>query len=332
MTAANSRTLVVGIDEAGYGPLLGPLVVSAVAFRAPTALVATNWWEPLHDAITQKARVREPRLVVADSKDLSRRKDGLRLLERAALAFLCLPTADGTQRRYPPTLRGLLGQLNRSVVDGLREYPWYQDADFDLPAANDPTAISTQRTVLATSLARSGIEFVGAGSEILLEGHFNRLVGATRNKSVALLGQTIRLIQRMAQADGADTMSVYIDKQGGRQNYGQPLMTAFEDARLEIIEETDTTSAYRLLRPQAAWEIRFIQQGESHHLPIALASIFSKYVRELFMCAFNTFWRTHVPAVKATAGYYQDGLRFLKDIDAAIRTLQIDRNLLIRSR
>ena len=45
-----------------------------------------------------------------------------------------------------------------------------------------------------------------------------------------------------------------------------------------------------------------------------------------------SFWRAHVPTVTPTAGYYQDGLRFLKDVDTAIRKLQIDRELLIRSR
>ena len=52
-------------------------------------------------------------------------------------------------------------------------------------------------------------------------------------------------------------------------------------------------------------------KGETHHLPIALASIMSKYIRELFMLFFNRYWANQVTDLRPTAGYYQDGKRFL---------------------
>lgn len=332
MSAQKGQVVIAGIDEAGYGPLLGPLVVAQVVFRAPAELAGADWWRPLRTAVASKPRVRDPRLVVTDSKELSRRPDGLRWLERAALTFLSLPDAQGGDRTFPPTFRGLLGQLDRAVLPALDEYPWYQGADFPLPAANKDHDIFTQRGALRGCLAEAGLEFVGAYAELLPEGHFNRMVGATRNKSVALLGQTIRLIQRASQQAGTSDLKVYIDKQGGRQSYGRSLMTAFDDAHLEILEETDTASAYRLVREPAPWEIRFDQGGEKKHLVIALASIYAKYLRELFMKAFNTFWSGHVPNLTPTAGYYTDGQRFVKDIEAAICEMGLDRNLLIRSR
>ncbi|MHC4951781.1 MAG: ribonuclease HII, partial [Planctomycetota bacterium] len=46
---------LVGIDEAGYGPLLGPLVVSAVSFDMPENLLRANHWDILTKAVsTQK--------------------------------------------------------------------------------------------------------------------------------------------------------------------------------------------------------------------------------------------------------------------------------------
>ncbi len=332
MNGSPTHVLVVGIDEAGYGPLLGPLVVSSVAFQAPAESVDADWWGLLRDAVAAKPRTRSARLVVTDSKELSRRDDGLRWLERAALTFLSLPDAYGAPRSFPPAFRGLVGQLDREVLNAVAEYPWYREADFALPAETTAHDIYTQRAALHGALAAAGMAFVGARCEILLEGHFNRLVRATRNKSVVLLGRTIRLIQRAAQTYAPREMHVYVDKQGGREAYGRPLMTAFENAEFAIREETDVRSVYRLCRPDSTWEITFAQGGEKHHLATALASIFSKYLRELFMRAFNVFWMRHIPGVTPTAGYYADGQRFLRDIEPAIRSVGIDRAILVREK
>ena len=40
-------TIVAGIDEAGYGPWLGPLVVSAAALRVPPELAEVDLWKTL---------------------------------------------------------------------------------------------------------------------------------------------------------------------------------------------------------------------------------------------------------------------------------------------
>ncbi len=57
-----------------------------------------------------------------------------------------------------------------------------------------------------------------------------------------------------------------------------------------------------------------------------------KYLREAMMSRFNRYWQRQVPDVPPTAGYYNDGLRFLKDIDARRRELGIADRQLIRSR
>ncbi|MFQ5496105.1 MAG: hypothetical protein ACE5EX_12075, partial [Phycisphaerae bacterium] len=76
----------------------------------------------------------------------------------------------------------------------------------------------------------------------------------------------------------------------------------------------------------------FTQSGEAHQMPVALASMLSKYLREVLMACFNAYWADRVPGVKATAGYYQDGLRFLKDIQPHLRRLGIERDQLARQR
>ena len=70
--------------------------------------------------------------------------------------------------------------------------------------------------------------------------------------------------------------------------------------------------------------------SQDQHLPIALASIFGKYIRELLMICFNAFWQARLPDLKPTAGYYQDALRFLADIKPAMTSLGTDRAILVR--
>lgn len=89
-------TLTVGIDEVGYGPRLGPLVVAAAFARNP---------------------LRAP-VPIADSKKLYSPAKGLGGLEPAVLGFL-----------REPTLADLVRRLGAELPDR----PWYR-ASLELPA------------------------------------------------------------------------------------------------------------------------------------------------------------------------------------------------------
>ncbi len=78
-------------------------------------------------------------------------------------------------------------------------------------------------------------------------------------------------------------------------------------------------------------EIRFAAKGESF-LPAALASMASKYLRELAMTAFNAFWIRQVPGLRPTAGYPVDALRFKADIASRQQQLGISDDVLWRVR
>ena len=49
----------------------------------------------------------------------------------------------------------------------------------------------------------------------------------------------------------------------------------------------------------------------------------SKYLREVLMLEFNTFWQSHVPGLKATAGYPGDAARFFDEIRPLAQRLGI---------
>ncbi|MFP6648221.1 MAG: hypothetical protein VB817_02100, partial [Pirellulaceae bacterium] len=90
-------------------------------------------------------------------------------------------------------------------------------------------------------------------------------------------------------------------------------------------------SCYRWGPPGCRREIRFAVGGESF-LPVALASMTAKYLRELAMAAFNAFWQQQLPGLRPTAGYPQDARRFAGEIDEARQLMEIENDLLWRCR
>jgi hypothetical protein len=78
--------------------------------------------------------------------------------------------------------------------------------------------------------------------------------------------------------------------------------------------------------------LHFTVEADSKYLPVALASMLSKLVRELLMEELNRYFAALMPTLKPTAGYWQDGLRFIEDIKPLHTKHTIDRRLLIRQK
>ena len=67
-----------GIDEAGYGPALGPLVVAGSAFVTREPPCEGVLWELLREGVAKSPRGSAGRLVVNDSKVVYSGPAGLR--------------------------------------------------------------------------------------------------------------------------------------------------------------------------------------------------------------------------------------------------------------
>jgi len=319
--------IVVGIDEAGYGPLLGPLVVSAVGLELPDRLADESLWDVLRASVSARVGATQTRLMIADSKKLYRSGQGLDRLETAALAWLA------TCGQPASSLIELLRQVCPQTVEAMAEYPWYWQTNIELPTAVSLGQVQTHANALGRDLAAHRIRAVGTWVEVMPAGHYNRMVDRTRNKATLLFGLAARLMQRATQEAGdAVEVRIVADRQGGREKYARPLMLAFADRSLAIEHESPECSAYRMTRGQSCWRVAFLKGGEQRHLPVALASILSKYIRELFMGLLNRYWQAKQPGLSPTEGYYTDGKRFLRDLDGTLRAARVDRRLLVRSR
>jgi hypothetical protein len=319
--------IVAGIDEAGLGPVMGPLVVSAAAFEVPDDLAETSLWQHLASCASRKAPKRGYRLHIADSKKVFNRSKGdeaLEPLERGVLAML----ASGGRRAE--SLRGLLSILAPSAGDLLAEYPWYAD-DVALPLRTTPQRLTFSTNALTAAMKRCSMRLAMLRCEPLPAGQFNRMVSATRNKYTASFSLVARLIAAIVdQSPPGGRLLLCVDRQGGRMRYRPALQKLWPEAKLRIVEESETCSAYEMHVDGRAVELCFRVKAEDGQLPVALASMASKYVRELFMHQLNGWWRGHLPALSPTAGYFADGRRFFEEIRERSRQMGFDDDLLLR--
>ena len=184
--------------------------------------------------------------------------------------------------------------------------------------------------MLKDGLETLGVRLVGLLSKAVFPRDFNKLVDAS-NKADSLSRLTLALVAEALQLIPEGTVQIFCDKHGGRDYYHALLQIQFEDAWIEVRQESGAASTYRFGGDERRVEIGFYVGGE-RFLPVALSSMTSKYLREIAMRPFNEFWCAKVPGLKPTAGYPVDSRRFKKQIAAMQQELAIEDEILWRSR
>ncbi len=373
--------ILIGMDEAGYGPNLGPLVVAATAWEVaeerseaggrrsendvdasisegtlasaarPNLLGAAVCDEPgkmpglceidlyrvLRSVVAKSAS--ERRIAIADSKALYHPGLGLRQLERGIHAVML---AMGQSHRC----WSALVEFCRADPDGYhRRHCWPDGHDSALPVDATADELARLGTRFERACAAAGVRPLAVRARLIFPAEFNQLVDYHGTKGAALSHVTIGLLReilgaaalrfgslRLASASRLnEPVFVVCDKHGGRNHYAALLQHFFPDHWIEPLCEGRAESRYQWGLVESRVEIAFRTGGESF-LPTALASMTAKYLRELSMRAFNSFWCARVPNLRPTAGYPLDARRFKQDIAATQRTLGIDDRTLWRSR
>jgi ribonuclease HII len=330
--------IIAGIDEAGLGPVLGPLVISASAFRidddGDDDLWARSGGVVARSAGELRKRKGRAAIAIADSKAVYTRnsKRGIEPLEAAVLSMLAATREDV---QLPTRLGTLLGCIGDGCLQEASTYPWYGSCELTLPRRAKSVEIGFAANSLRVAFRRGGVTGLLARCRPIFVGEYNRVVGATQNKATAAFGVVASLLEELealAREQGEQRLRVVVDRQGGRMHYREPLQRMFPDAQLRIAEESEQRSAYELIRDGLTAEISFEVDGESRCLPTALASMLSKYVRECCMEMINGFWTGHVDGLAPTAGYHEDGNRFFGQIEETLGRLGINKDIVYRCR
>lgn len=328
--------LIGGIDEAGYGPLLGPLCVamSAVRVHGWETDKVPDLWSLLEAGVCHKpgrGGASDPagRVAVADSKQLKLSNSvttthPLVHLERGVFAFL----AQG-RGELPGTDHELLSRLGTAFS----KHPSYAGGATPVPVAMDHPSIGIASNILGRAMTRAGVELVDARCACVHEVRFNEIVRTTQNKgetTVSAIGEHLRRFLEHVQP--GERAGVVCDRLGGRAAYAALLRRELGTHDVEIVEESATRSRYIVSHPRARLGVAFLTEGESAHLPVALASMIAKYVREIVMLRFNAYWSNTAAEssieLKPTAGYATDAKRWLHEASSLLTPA--DRAALVR--
>jgi ribonuclease HIII len=295
-----------GIDEAGYGPILGPLVVSCVSVQGDD-----------HACQALGQLLAAANLSAGDSKKIYKSR-GLAGLEMTLMPLINLISDNKIKN---------LGQLAKLICEPvhLDQIPWFSDwHNMPLPAQASASRIDNATETLTHQFSNRQIRMRAI---ILSAQRYNQLLERFGNKADLMASQCGNHLRWINDASSSHS-SIVCDKLGGRKFYSPILQQALPDQTTEVISEHPTLSSYQVGKMLVSFE----QGADGTNLQVGLASMLSKYLRELMMLLFNRWWAAKQPGIKPTAGYWQDGTRFIKEIAQLRQELKVADSDLIRAK
>jgi hypothetical protein len=277
----------VGIDEAGYGPNLGPLVQAAVAVHLPEHDHAG--WETIRPFARRVCEAEGGCFLIDDSKKVYAGVNGFGKLEEGVL--------------------GWFGEAWPGCVHMVGDEP-------EMLAEREYDGISRHPSIPPSRIA---VNYVTPAS-------FNPVVEKSGTKATVLGFGIVSLLRSMLGQlpEDGEAVHVHADKQGGRHFYGPLLQDAFENGFVIAEKEGPLESRYRVLELGREVVVRFTPRADGASAAVALASMVCKYLRELGMQEFNDYWGSHVPGLKPTAGYPEDAKRYYAAIHPTMLALKIE--------
>jgi ribonuclease HII len=314
---------IVGVDEAGYGPNLGPFVMTSVACRVDDASAEACLWSALASAVRRAADEDDGRFAVDDSKAVYNTARGLAALEQGVLAALWRGAST-------PLSTFLDCFCAEAVLTELSGEVWYTGTG-NLPGHAPAAEVAVASTRFDGACAEAGVHGWKVCCAVVCTPRFNALLDATGSKGAVLadaLGELLRAAQTLGPTDEA--LTFHIDKHGGRNFYTAQIQHALSADFVQPLRESMAASIYRVLSAGREMRLTFQPRADSTHFCTALASMVSKYLRERLMEEFNHFWLERTPGLKPTAGYPGDARRFYEAIRPTAEQLGLSEKALWR--
>ncbi len=312
VTTETSETIFFGVDEAGYGPNIGPLVVACVSLRRTPNPKKRDWWKLFAPHLSRSGE--NGSFAVDDSKKILARPDGKELLHRTVSAFL------GNYGVLGSRLSSLFESLDPQGSEPLRQEHWFDGDRDDLHHDRPEEDVARLRSAL--SAANCALECISI--RVAFPSEFNEQLTSSGNKA-NVEQQMLRqlLCRRLDSAIERTDLDVTVDRLGGRKFYRELVEDLAGESFPVTVEESAHSSEYEFGRNDRRCRVRFQVEADSHSFPVALASMVAKYIREACMHQFNRHWSERIPDITPTAGYPNDAKRFLAQVRPQLEERQI---------
>ena len=275
--------LVAGVDENGLGPRLGPLVATAVVLR-----VERYECRDLY-------RLGES-LGVKDSKQASG------FGKMAAAESLALAMLERLHGRLPADADDLLELVSLVAPSRLRATcpvtcaPQCWSARVSLPAFRG----DAERGCRALdALESAGVRLLAARSSVACAAELNR----ERRRLGSKLAVDLLLFERLllnARAAVNEDLSAFCGMVGGLRRYGD----YFQQLRSRSVKPLEQGRTFCSYYVQGLGEVAFEVDADAHHLPVGMASMLGKYLREVVMERQNRFYQELDPSLGRVSGYH----------------------------
>jgi ribonuclease HII len=280
-----AHMLVMGVDENGLGPRLGPLVATSVAVEVPRYA---------RSALCDRGLA----LGLTDSKETGG-FGRMGFIESVALALV---KRGGAGR--PGSADGLLEAVSPDSRQRLRAFcPDAPSAGqcwaVDLPLPAFGGDVSYGEALLDRLVGRSSLRIIDVRSRIACAGILNAKLAAGANKLAVDLELFEDLICAVHGAHGSRLLAL-CGMIGGIRDYASRL-SRFEPNRVSSLPGRRGQRRYAV---DGVGEVCFEVDADARHLPVALASIVGKYVREICMRRIGEFYQKGNPALKLASGYH----------------------------
>lgn len=320
-------TWYIGVDEAGYGPNFGPLVVASTAFRGPWSLARGDWWKALSGCVG-RARAGDG-LVIDDSKAVYSGPDGDERLARSVRTFLALAGVEEGD------LTSTFASLAPDDLASLHAEHWHERNGIDSPQAHASADIPSEvLEPIRSGFRRAMLDVRRPRVRAVFPTAFNQCLEWAPSKADVELTVIRDLLRaQLAAVDsGCARVAIHVDRLGGRRFYRELVEDVSQTAFVFTLEEAASRSVYRFQDGPREVEIEFCVRADQKHLPVAAASMIAKRLRERCMAGFNSFWSRYVESLVPTAGYPGDSKRFLRDIEPHLERLNVPMESLWRKK